>query len=257
MFGSSRRPLFGVHEPPRSTAAKRTPVLLCYPGVQEYNMAHWAFRRLSGMLAREGHHTLRFDWTGSGDSAGDPSDAGIDDWLDDVRAAEQELRDATSASAISIVGMRLGASLAALACPREGIECIVLWEPVVTGKRYVDELEALHASQSMRFLHDVKPRGGDELGGYPFPASLRRALLSIDLRSVELGAARRAAIVAGAPRDDHRSLDEALAGRRVPFEYRVVPEDTAHAAAGRRESALLGNRSLAAIQEVISGGPAT
>jgi hypothetical protein len=123
------------------------------------------------------------------------------------------------------------------------------------GRRYVDELEALHASQSLRFLHGLQARGGDELGGYLFPASLRRALLPIDLHSIELGAARRASIVAGTARQDHRSLHEALARRGIPAEYRLVPEDTEQTAAGSRESALLGNRSLAAIKEAISGGP--
>src|ERR1700690_929523 len=94
-FGSSSPPRFGVHAPSQAAKSRTTAVLLCYPGVQEYNMSHWAFRRLATMLAREGFHVLRFDWSGTGDSWGSAEDGTLEGWVDDVALAVQELRDAS------------------------------------------------------------------------------------------------------------------------------------------------------------------
>ena len=68
-FGEANRRLYGVYHPPAKPS--RHAVLLCYPGMQEYNAAHWMFRRLATSLSREGHHVLRFDYYGTGDSDGE------------------------------------------------------------------------------------------------------------------------------------------------------------------------------------------
>src|SRR5271170_1056697 len=109
-FGRPSQPLFGVHDPPRPSPEssealdRQTSILLCYPGVQEYNMAHWAFRRLSSILSREGFHVLRFDWSGTGDSWGNATDGTVPRWLEDVRIAADELREASGTPEIALVG---------------------------------------------------------------------------------------------------------------------------------------------------------
>src|SRR4051812_44614801 len=92
-FGDSRRQLFGVYQPPRSGAGRNHAVLLCYPGVQEYNMSHWAFRKLAAHLAREGLHVFRFDYFGTGDSAGATIEGTPAQWIADIRTAARELID--------------------------------------------------------------------------------------------------------------------------------------------------------------------
>ncbi|MGA7122402.1 MAG: alpha/beta hydrolase [Polyangiaceae bacterium] len=251
-FGSSSRPLFGVHGPPQAAKGRPSAVLLCYPGVQEYNMAHWAFRRLAGSLSREGFHVLRFDWSGTGDSWGETVDGTIENWLEDVALAAQELRDASATIKVSIVGMRLGATLAALACA-DGLaaEQLILWEPVVRGKRYIEELEALHARDSLRLLHPTTA-GGDELVGFPFSAKLRAAVSRIDLAANPPPKARRVVIVSSTERSDHRELHASLEGANLNATYECVPEDPS-ANVGERESALLTTRSLAAIVTHLAG----
>src|SRR5256885_14992333 len=101
-FGTGRRLYGALHEP--RGAAKSTGVLLCYPGVQEYNLTHWAFRKLAGQLAREGLPAMRFDWSCTGDSEGDIDDGAISHWVEDVATAADELRDASGVRRISIVG---------------------------------------------------------------------------------------------------------------------------------------------------------
>ena len=251
-FGSSARPLFGIHELPRAAVVRSGAVLLCYPGVQEYNMAHWAFRRLSSMLAREGFHVMRFDWSGTGDSWGETTDGSVERWLDDVSEAAQELRDTSGAESLSIVGMRLGAAIAAIACGKASIaDELILWDPVVEGRKYVAELEVFDSKENMRLLHDATP-ARDELAGFPFTPALRSSLMSIDLRTKPPTGARRVAIVASSDRGDHRDLRDVLVRTGVKVSYDCVPEDPSDANEGQNGSALLPRRSLAAIVERLS-----
>jgi pimeloyl-ACP methyl ester carboxylesterase len=246
-FGDSSCPLFGVHELSRAQTRREEAVLLCYPGAQEYNMAHWAFRRLSGLLAREGFHVMRFDWSGTGDSWGSTSDGTVSRWLDDISVAERELRDASGATSIALIGLRLGAALGALAGARGlNVDHLVLWEPVVEGWTYIEELEVLDASENTRLLHRVAPEG-DEIAGYLFPRELRSAIARIDLCSAPPRTSKRITIVTGAERKDHCRYRDTLLRAGLNVVYELVPEDASATNAGQREAALLSNKSLTAI----------
>ncbi len=91
--------------------------------------------------------TLRFDWHGSGESAGEDSDpARVLAWLESLRGAVQRLRDDTGVSEIVLVGLRMGATLAALIAEEmDDIQGLALLAPVVSGKAYVREMRALAA----------------------------------------------------------------------------------------------------------------
>src|SRR4051812_9992414 len=172
-FGKSEAPLLGVYHPPRGTAPRDTGVLLCYPAPQEYMRTHWAFRKLATMLAKEGFHVFRFDYFGTGDSAGDSGEATLSKWRENVALAARELRDVASVTKISAVGFRLGAALVATADDLM-LTDLVLWEPVVRGLVYLGELEAI---QTRRLSLDLDPpwRASErpaELLGFPFPAAI-------------------------------------------------------------------------------------
>ena len=109
-FGSSEERLLGVHHPPRGRVPREVGVLLCYPLGQEYMRAHRAFRQLAMLLARRGFHVLRFDWFGTGDSAGAGEEGSIARWLEDARTAIDELKDTAGVTRVSLVGLRLGAA---------------------------------------------------------------------------------------------------------------------------------------------------
>jgi pimeloyl-ACP methyl ester carboxylesterase len=252
-FGRSARPLYGVHEPPRAAPVREAAVLLCYPGVQEYNSSHWSFRRLAGMISREGFHVLRFDWSGTGDSWGDTTDGGVDRWIDDVADAAQEARDAAGVKAISIVGMRLGAAIAAIACNRV-VEAgdLVLWEPVVSGPEYIEELEELDARENLRLLHRIR-KSRTELVGFPFTPALRHAIAEIDLATTKPLRAKRLAVVSGEDRPDFRDFVERSGRDGIDSRFLHAPEDAAATNAANRDAALLANRSLTAITDFLAG----
>jgi pimeloyl-ACP methyl ester carboxylesterase len=249
-FGTTRR-LYGVmHEPQGSP--KATGVLLCYPGVQEYNMTHWAFRKLAGLLVREGYPVMRFDYSCTGDSQGDAYAGSVDAWVEDIASAAEELKDAAGVRRFSIVGMRLGAALAAQALA-EGLKAsdFILWEPIFGGADYVRELEKLDDAECSRLQHwPMSPR--TELAGYPFPSSLRRGLEGIDLSaSVPKGCAR-AALFLSAPAEGAAAVRAAWQQAGVKVAEHVVHEEAGVTSGVARDSAVLYTQMLSAMAAEIT-----
>lgn len=139
-FGKSDAPLYGVYLPPRENP-RDAGVVLCYPFGQEYMRAHRAYRQLALLLTKKGYHVLRFDYRGTGDSSGELENIVASDWLDDVDSAIDELREATGVRSITVVGLRLGALIAGVACSRRNdIDRLIVWDPILDGGEYEREL---------------------------------------------------------------------------------------------------------------------
>ncbi|RKH57899.1 alpha/beta fold hydrolase [Corallococcus aberystwythensis] len=249
-FGTSERQLFGIHHPAQG-AERATGVVLCYPAAQEYMLTHWAFRKLAGMLAREGFHVFRFDYYGTGDSAGEAHEGRVATWVQDIRNAANELQDVTGVQRVALVGFRLGAALAVRAAV-EGLStaALVLWEPLVQGEAWLQELELLQARRATRTLFP-QPESPlevrEELLGFPFPRALRDDILALDLAALPAWPSTRTHLVAGAPRPEYQRLQEHLERTGLPFQHHLVPEE----GAGGQESALLSNRSLQTITTLL------
>jgi pimeloyl-ACP methyl ester carboxylesterase len=160
-FGEATSPLYGIYTPADSLTDRSEGVVLCYPLSKEYMRAHWAFRQLADLLAAKGFHVFRFDYSCTGDSAGDDADASWDRWVADIGAAMGELRDASGARKISLVGLRAGACLALEAAPRFKADRLVLWDPLVDGPTYFGELESARGIVSFRY-----PKVIDRLRSY-------------------------------------------------------------------------------------------
>jgi pimeloyl-ACP methyl ester carboxylesterase len=145
-FGAKRQLLGALHQPQR-LRPRGTAVLLCNPFGEEASRSHRIYRVLATQLERAGFAALRFDYSGTGDSLGEATDATIDAWLADVGAAAERLRTASGVSRIAVVGLRFGATLAMLASARGlAMRHLLLWDPVVEGAGYLRELVAQHRS---------------------------------------------------------------------------------------------------------------
>ncbi|HEY8154130.1 MAG TPA: alpha/beta hydrolase [Myxococcota bacterium] len=220
-FGSSERPLYGVHHPPRERNARESGVVLCYPMGQEYMRSHRAFRQLANLLTRKGHHVFRFDYFATGDSAGASGEGSLAQWVADVHLAIDELKDNASLESVSLVGLRLGAALAARASgARRDIDRLVLWDPVVNGRSYLGELYAAAG--------ETKPRNGAApatLGvlGFPLVPALADEIAELDLLERDGACARSVEIVVSAEREEYQGLRDRLAGRGLAIEYACVP----------------------------------
>jgi len=221
-FGTAERRLFGIYE-----AARRSPVkgaaVLCYPWGPEYIHAHRSLRQLSNMLTAAGIHTLRFDYFGTGDSAGDSTAGDLDGWETDIHSAIEELTDTTGATQISLVGLRLGATLAANVAARLGaaVNSLVLWDPVVSGSEYLTEMH--HSARTGWLLpksataRPADQGGGHEILGFPLTKSLAAAVKRIDLAATAAALPGRTLMVVSQPLRSHESLERALGQRPAPL----------------------------------------
>lgn len=255
-FGDSGRPLFGIYHPPNSHSVRDVGVLLCYPMPQEYMRTHWAFRKLSNLLSNEGFHVFRFDYFGTGDSAGDSNECDVSQWKADIRAAVDELKDMSRVKKVSIVGLRLGAALAAEAST-EGlnVQNLVLWDPVVSGKSHIYELKAMHDHLFPDFQEEGMKENFDELLGFPFPSEMRAAIEHIDLLELSQCVTERALLIVSEERTEYLQLRDQLIATGVQLDYRVIPDAGDWGKTEMFDQALLVNDILQGITAGLARSP--
>lgn len=201
-FGTRQHRLFGIYEAARQSGAHAA--VLCYPFGAEYVSAHRSMRQLATLLTVAGYHVLRFDYYGTGNSAGEMTDASLCDWISDIRMAADEVRSITNSSRITLVGLRLGATLAAMAVAALGeIDALVLWDPVMSGPDYLDELgvdyEPAHGRRDGR---SPVMDHGYQVGGFPLTFAMSRHIATLDLAALAPSLPKRTFTVAC---DDHPS----------------------------------------------------
>src|SRR6201996_7552654 len=112
-FGSTGRQLFGIYEPAAAGTSGKRAAVICYPWGPEYINSHRSLRQLTLKLSAIGYHTLRFDYYGTGDSGGDASDADLVGWEADLKSAIDEISEMTGVTRVTLIGLRLGGSIAA------------------------------------------------------------------------------------------------------------------------------------------------
>jgi alpha-beta hydrolase superfamily lysophospholipase len=193
--------------------------------------AHRAFGRLAESLSQRGFPVLRFDYTGTGDSAADLDAATLAGWKADILAAADELTELAGTTQLSIVGMRLGAALAAEVAAQHGsasrrFRDVVLWDPIVRGRSAIDELRAIDEQRYAMSHVRRAPPPIDELCGFAFPAQLRRELDRLDLLELPKLAAQRVMVLTSEKDADAARFAQRLRerGNDVTFDVVLDPE---------------------------------
>lgn len=132
-LGTSQRRIFGIHAPAAARAGKPRAAVLCQPWADEYVYAHRTMRQLAVRLALTGFDTLRFDYFGTGDSAGEESEVDVAGLQADVATAIETLNDLAATEKVVLIGLRAGANVAAsTAAGAPGVvEALVLWDPIL------------------------------------------------------------------------------------------------------------------------------
>jgi exosortase A-associated hydrolase 2 len=156
-FGADGPALFGVLHRPSGVTEDREAFVLCHPFGEEKLWTHRVFVTFARRLAAAGHAVMRFDQRGNGDSEGVFGDTSLATACADVRAAIAELQKRTGASVITLLGLRLGATVASLvAQDGAGIHRLILWAPIVDGARYMQELLRINVMTQTATFKEVR-----------------------------------------------------------------------------------------------------
>ncbi len=231
------RELVGIYlEPAPDAPLQHHAVLLCNPFGQEAIRAHRLYRVMADRLVAAGYHVLRFDYYGSGDSAGDDDAWDLLGSISDARAALAELLRRSHAPRWSAVGLRLGGTIA-LETARSAAHpahVLLLIEPVLDGRMYLDSLtasnlEALERgygvrwSLSARLRHAMLPAPQTEALGFALSAACRAQIEAVTpSRLLPVPADRLSLLV---PRADATLQTLAQADVQLPAHAAVANSD--------------------------------
>lgn len=216
--------LFGLYQP--GAPGTRTAVLLCPPLGQDLIRCHRLYRQLAHALAGHGSAALRFDYYGTGDSAGGTEEVEWPRCLADVATAAEQLRLRSGCERMVGFGARLGGSLALAAADDARLDELVLWDPVLDGAAHVAALDALQAA--LRFDTDrfLAPRPAhalaDQWQGFAVGICLRQQLAELCLDPPRRRTLLLQSAAADAAADRHRF---AAAGAEVAPLSQPTPWD--------------------------------
>jgi alpha-beta hydrolase superfamily lysophospholipase len=213
------RPLFTWHHPAKPNVRRGAGVVLCAPIGSEYICAYRAWRILAERLAGVGFDVFRFDYEGTGDSAGDPEEPDrLQAWLRNIQCVLTEAQRVTGWNEVALIGLRIGATLALeAAAARGGVARLVLWSPFRSGRSYVRELKAF-ASISHKDYVTTQGGAGILAAGYILPAAIAGALEGLDLNSLSTAPAPNVLLL----EHDNRSPDPAIRQRLECLGSRVL-----------------------------------
>lgn len=191
--------LFGVlHEPlTRTDEGKQEPesvgIIFCNPFAEENLIGHRVMVTMARYLAKHGVFVLRFNYMGNGDSEGDFSETSIESGTCDIEKAVEFLRQRANVSKVGLLGVRFGATLAALTLKgKPAVDFLILVNPIIKGDRYVDEcLRSNLATQLAVFGKITKTReqlvldllNGNTVNvdGYLVGKQLYQEMIAVDL----------------------------------------------------------------------------
>jgi len=147
-----------------------------------------AARRLSAA----GFPVLRFHSQGYGDSEGSTAEIGLQTHVRDAIDAIRVLKGEANVSRLGLIGGRVGGTVAALAADRSEAESLILWEPIVGGRGFVEKLTRAAMVTELSSSAQVKARAGDvernfaeagvlDVQGFPLSSAVFEEFSAFDL----------------------------------------------------------------------------
>lgn len=138
-FESGTSMLFGALFIPKAQA-NDTAYIICHPFAEEKKSAQRALVELANAIANDGKIAFMFDFYGCGDSEGTLAEANLDIWKSNIHHAILFLKSKTSVRSITIIGLRLSATLAFLSANEsQDVQKVILLEPIPSFVDYLKE----------------------------------------------------------------------------------------------------------------------
>ncbi|MEW8027513.1 MAG: alpha/beta fold hydrolase [Candidatus Thiodiazotropha sp.] len=188
--------IFAVFHVPEKTDISKAFVFI-HPFAEEKLWSHRVYVSFARELARQGYHVARFDFRGHGDSDGDFIDSSLEKHNKDIGTVINQLRVKFQVDDIGLFGLRLGATLAInYASSNNDIRDIILWDPVLKGERYMQELLRSNLAGQMALKGKVEVTRDDlvkqmrsgipiNIEGYFLTYSYYSELSEIDLQKLK------------------------------------------------------------------------
>lgn len=187
--------LFGVLHFPPENLYTRGAWVWCHPFGNERTNAHRLSFQWARTMSGAGYAVLRFDYRGTGESAGLFTEATVDGHIEDALAAVDEVERRTGLQISGIGGLRFGAAIAAMAAPRIDRKVdLLLWEPVVSGSVYREQLLRTAMANEMaatgraprnraHYKEDLKAGNTVSVDGFDLNQAMYDSLGKIDLKA--------------------------------------------------------------------------
>lgn len=169
----------------------RRKVLIVPPFAEELNKARHVLATLAASIGDAGHDVLMPDLFGTGDSAGDFSEATLDIWRSDLDLAIEHL---DARGELELVGLRTGALLAADTACRHRVKSLTLLHPMVDGRQQLTQMLRLRLAGGLmgegekETVSQLRQRLADgeclEIGGYGLSGQLAAGLETLALSKI-------------------------------------------------------------------------
>jgi len=196
---------------------------------------------------------LQVDYDGTGDAAGLDSDPGrLEAWQASVRAAV-DLARSGGARQVAVLGMRLGATIAASVAAGCDLDALVLWDPCDSGRSYLRDQELLRQvymgdERSAVAVGGPGATSVEVLGAVYGPETVAE-LTRLTLAGCEGELAERALVLLRSGRRVRKVVADWLSGHRVEVETITGQEELLGSWYG---AAKVPERTLGTIQAVVS-----
>jgi pimeloyl-ACP methyl ester carboxylesterase len=202
--------------------------VLCYPLGQEYIRSHRSYRQLALQLSQIGFPVLRFDFYACGDSHGECAEGTLSEWFTNIGSAMAEIRRRCGLLNVCLVGLRLGGTLSIMAGAERGdIQRVVLWDPVVSGVSYLEELATLHQERVRQSLGKVtngfRSDRPAELLGFPVTPLMLADLQKIEISTIEKKPASDVLILSSSDETIHARVQAHLKRLGARVEHHHLP----------------------------------
>ncbi|NJN79295.1 MAG: hypothetical protein HC797_01820 [Anaerolineales bacterium] len=158
-------------------------VIICPPVGHEFVNSYRGLRHLADEFSEKGIVTFRIEYQGVGDSSGLDTDPDrLQKWMESIERVYHFIKENCEIKKISLLGLRMGATLASMISNKIEIESLMCWVPVVEGRRYLREMLALQKTGENADL-DVDSTTL-EGGGFLITRETMNEMLSISLTQI-------------------------------------------------------------------------
>jgi uncharacterized protein len=205
-FGEEPKKLFGIYYCPIKETTNQIGVIFLNPIGREYVKIQRGLSYLAKSLSSNGFHVLRFDYYGTGDSAGHTYESNLNCWLDNINDAIKEMKAGIGLDTLILIGWNLGASLAVIGSNIFEVDGLILINPVISGEKYIKSILKTHNDWINGSFTKKKKGNKDEFEylGFIYSNDFINEISKIDLEKIII---KQNVLVLNEPQQDKPELE--------------------------------------------------